>query len=266
MPFDIADSVPLAWNVADAAGTLVTAGAVTLTVTKPDGTTETPVVPAPSTPGQYRVTYVPTVEGRYLWSAVTTSPNTAYQEVFTVRGASPAILSLADAKQHLNIPSTGSDEELREFLEATTKVVEDEVGPIVRRTHTARRCGYRAAIVLPHTQVRSITSVTDVRTGLVIDSSGMTVNRDSGIVTYLNGSGFAHGDMDFVYTVGRDAVDANWTIAAKIIVKHFWATQLGNLPSNQGDDHGYVVTGSGYLVPYRAMAMLKPEQMPIGFA
>lgn len=266
MTYDIADSVPIAWNVVDATGSPVTAGAVTLTVTKPDGTTETPVVPAPSNPGQYRVTYVPTVEGRYLWTAVTTSPNTSYQEVFTVRGASPAILSLADAKAHLNIPSTSSDDELRGFLETTTKVIEDEVGPIVRRTHTARRCGYRAKVLLPHTQVRSITSVTDVRTGASIDSSGMTVDRETGIVSYLNGSGFAYGDMDFVYVVGRDTVDSNWTDAAKVIVKHFWSTQLGNLPSNQGDDHGYVVTGSGYLVPYRAMAMLKPDQIPIGFA
>ncbi len=51
-----------------------------------------------------------------------------------------------------------------------------------------------------------------------------------------------------------------------MIVKHNWETQLGNLPSIQGDDRGYVVTGSGYLVPYRALALLKPDEIQIGFA
>lgn len=267
MPFDIADSVPLAWNVADAAGTLVTAGAVTLTVTKPDGTTETPVVPAPSTPGQYRVTYVPTVEGRYLWSAVTTSPNTAYQEVFTVRGASPAILSLPDAKAHLNITSTNSDDELREYLEATTEIVESYTGPIVRRTHTARVRGSRCEIPLPHTQVTAVTAVTLVQDGSSpITLSDLAINGPAGVISYKNRSSFPYGDMDVTYTVGRSTVKANWTLAAKIIMKHNWDTQLGNLPSAQGDDAGYVVTGSGYLVPYRAVSLLAPDQVPAGFA
>src|SRR5690242_16687431 len=123
MTYDIADSVPIAWNVVDAAGAPVTAGTVTLTVTKPDGTTETPAVPAPSSPGQYRVTYVPALEGRYTWRAVTTTPNTAFQEVFTVRAlASPALLSLEDGKKHLNITSTTNDDELRDFLDSTTKI------------------------------------------------------------------------------------------------------------------------------------------------
>src|SRR5438093_8426420 len=118
MPYDIADSVPLAWDVKDAAGVLTNASTVVLTITKPDGTPDTPTVPAPSVTGQYRVTYVPTVEGRYAWRAVTTSPNTAYQDVFVVRGSnSPALLSLADAKAHLNITTTTNDDELREYLE-----------------------------------------------------------------------------------------------------------------------------------------------------
>jgi hypothetical protein len=72
--------------------------------------------------------------------------------------------------------------------------------------------------------------------------------------------------MDITYTVGRSVVKANWTVAAKIIVKHNWETQLGNLPSIQGDSAGYVVTGSGYLVPYRAVSLLQSDQVPAGFA
>src|SRR3954468_24475028 len=98
MTYDIADSVPIAWDVRDAAGVLTNASTVALTVTLPDGTTVTPAVPAPSIAGEYRVTYIPALEGRYEWREVTTVPNTAYQDVFVVRGTvSPALISLQDA-------------------------------------------------------------------------------------------------------------------------------------------------------------------------
>lgn len=269
MPYDIADSVPLAWDVRDSAGALTNASVVTLTITKPDGTTETPTVTNPPTvTGQYRVTYVPTVEGAYAWRAVTTTPNTAYQDVFVVRpSVSPAILSLADAKTHLNVTSTTHDDEIREYLEATTEIVESYIGPVVRRTKTARVCGYRHSIPLPHTQVRSITSITVVRDGSTpITLADLSIDTASGVVTYKNGSSFPYGDMDWVYVVGRTSVQANWTLAAKIIMKHNWETRLGNLPSIQGDDRGYVVTGSGYLVPFRAVSLLQVDQVPAGFA
>jgi hypothetical protein len=269
MPYDIADSVPLAWDVRDSAGALANATTVALTITKPDGTTETPSVSnPPSVTGEYRVTYVPTVEGVYAWRAVTTVPNTAFQDVFVVRASvSTALLSLADAKAHLNITTTASDDELREYLEAATEIVESYVGPVVRRSHTARVCGYTSSITLPHTQVREVTAVTVVSDGSTpITLSDLTVDTAAGIVRYKNGSAFPYGGMDITYTVGRTYVKANWTLAAKIIVKHNWGTQLGNLPNIQGDNPGYVVTGSGFRVPYQAESLLQPDQVPVGFA
>lgn len=269
MPYDIGDSVSLAWDVKDSAGVLTNATTAVLTVTLPDGTTATPTVPAPSVAGQYRVTYVPTLEGRYAWRAVTTGPNTAYQDVFVARGSiSPALLSLADAKQHLNITTTTQDDELREYLESATEIVESYVGPIVTRTHTARVCGYRRDISLPHTQVTAITAVTLVSDGSSpITLSDLTVDTAAGIISYKSGlTSFPYGDMDVTYTVGRTSVKANWTLAAKIIVKSKWQTQLGNLPSIQGDSPGYVVTGAGYRVPYDAVALLEPDDVPAGFA
>jgi hypothetical protein len=49
MPYDIGDSVSLAWDVKDSAGVLANATTVTLTVTLPDGTTATPAVTNPPT-------------------------------------------------------------------------------------------------------------------------------------------------------------------------------------------------------------------------
>lgn len=269
MPYDVSDSVPLAWDVKDATGALTNATTVTLTVTKPDGTTETPSVTNPPTSiGQYRVTYIPTTQGVYAWRAVTTSPNTAYQDTFVVRGSvSPAIISLADAKAHLNISTTTYDDELREYLEAATEIIESYIGPVVRRSHTARVCGYRTRIPLPHTQVLAVTSITIVRDGTTpITLSDLAIDAQAGVISYKNGTYFPYGEMDVAYTVGRTEVKANWTLAAKIIVAHNWSTQLGNLPSIQGDSPGYVVSGAGYLVPYRAISLLIPDGVPAGFA
>jgi len=269
MSYDIAGSVPIAWDVRDAAGALANATTATLTITLPDGTTTAPsVTNPPAATGQYRVTYVPALEGRYEWRAVTTVPNTAYGDVFTVRGnVSPALMSLADAKAQLKITNTSSDDKLREYLEAATEIVESYVGPIVTRTHTARVCGYRREIPLPHTQVTAVTAVTLVRDGSSpITLSDLTINAASGVISYKSGASFPYGDMDVTYTVGRTSVKANWSLAAKIIVQHIWQTQLGNLPSVQGDTAGYVVTGSGYTVPYRAIGLLQSDQVPVGFA
>jgi hypothetical protein len=269
MPYDIADSVPIAWDVKDSAGALSNAATAALTITLPDGSTATPpVTNPPSVTGQYRVTYVPILEGLYSWRAVTTSPNTAYQDVFGVRGAvSPALMSLADAKSQLKITSTTDDDKLREYLEATTEIVESYVGPVVSRSHTARVRGYRCTIPLPHTQVTAITAITDVQTGTnPITLSDLTINTQAGVISYKSGAAFLAGPLDITYTVGRSVVKANWTLAAKIIVKHLWDTQLGNLPSIQGDDGGYVVTGSGFTVPYRAIGLLQADRVPAGFA
>jgi hypothetical protein len=269
MPFDIGSSVPLAWDVRNAAGVLTNAADVDLTITLPDGTAITPAVTnPPASTGEYREIYVPVAPGRYAWGQVSTNPNTAYGGVFTVREAvSPSVLSLADAKAHLNITSTTQDDELREYLESATAVIEEYVGPIVRRTHTRQVTGGRQAINLPHTQVLEVTAVDYARDGAeAIAAADVLVNTDAGVITRVDCGYLPYGELAITYTVGRSYVKPNWTLAAKMIVAHNWESQLGNLPSIQGDDPGYVVSGSGYLVPYRALALLHPDEVPVGFA
>ena len=259
MPYDIADSVPIAWDVKDAAGALTNATTAVLTITLPDGTTATPsVTNPPASTGQYRYTYVPALEGRYEWRAVMTGPNASYGDVFVVRGnVSPALLSLADAKIHLQITGTTFDDELREYLEAATEVVEGYIGPVVRRTYTSRVNGGRDVLILPHTQVLSVTSITSVLTGTTpVALTNLTIDTEAGDV-YLKYRGcFPYGPYDITYTVGRSVMKANWSTAAKMIVKHMWSTRLGNLPNIQGDNPGYVVSGAGYLVPFQVVALL----------
>lgn len=275
MPYDLSDSIPIAVDVKDAAGAPANATSVVLTITLPDGTTTTPAVTNPPTvTGQYRYTHTATVEGRHTWRFVTTSPNTAYQDVFEIReAATPALLSLADAKAHLNITGTSNDDELREYLEAITGIVEEYVGPIVRRTYTRRVMGGRSRIALPHRQVAAVTAVTLVWDGSSLDLTDLTIDTPSGIIGRKAGWYLPYGasltsfwELDVTYKVGRSYVQPNWTLAAKIILKHNWETQLGNLPSIQGEDLVDPRLGTGYVVPFRAVALLQPDTVSVGFA
>jgi hypothetical protein len=164
---------------------------------------------------------------------------------------------------------TTQDDELREYLESATEIVESYVGPIVTRTHTARVCGYRRDISLPHTQVTAITAVTLVSDGSSpITLSDLTVDTAAGIISYKSGlTSFPYGDMDVTYTVGRTSVKANWTLAAKIIVK----TGLGD-PTREPAQHPRRFTGlrgdrlRDIGCRYEAIALLEPDDVPAGFA
>lgn len=259
MSYDIGDSVPIAWDVKDSAGALANATTAVLTITLPDGTTVTPAVTnPPASMGHYQVTYVPAVEGIYQWRALMTGPNAAYQDTFDVRNAiSPSLLSLADARNHLNITSTAFDDELREYLESATEIVESYVGPVIQRSYTRRVNGGREVIILPHTQVTAVSSITAVWTGMSpVPLSYITIDTVAGDIRRKDGGWFPPGAYDITYTVGRTAVKANWTLAAKIILKHNWEVRLGNRPSAQGGDLVDIRLGTGFLVPFRAISLL----------
>jgi hypothetical protein len=273
MPFDVGDSVPLAWDVADEDGNPVDAGTVTLTVTLPDGSDSNPNVPAPAVTGEYRVTYVPATPGRYAWRAVTTVPATSFADVFEVRElVSPSMISLADAKRSLNIPAstTTFDDELREYTEAVTRVVEDFVGPIVVRSYTRRLWGYDYCVRLPHTQVREITAITLVADGSSpVTISDLTIDSLTGIVRYKdNVSQFPYGELEFTYTVGRDVTQPSWTLAAKLILQSNWRSQLGNLPAVQGDEDHLISSNQSvpFYMPAQALALLSYDNTSTGFA
>lgn len=265
MTYDVGASVPIAVDVKDSTGALANSASVTLTITLPDGTTTSPTVTnPPANIGQYRFTYVPTLPGRYPWRFVATSLNAPYEDTFDVRAASTALLSLADAKRQLKITNTASDDELRGFIESATEIVESYVGPIVPRSFTRRvNMRYRQYIHLPHTNVTAITGLTLVSDGSTpIALTSITVDATTGIVSFKTPGGiFPYNDMDITYTVGQSYVKANWITAAGLIVQHLWQAKLGNLPSIQGDDPGYVVTGAGHRVPYRAIALLDPDSV-----
>lgn len=264
MPFDLGDTVRLSAECRDADGALKTAGTATLTLTLPDGTTESPTVSAPATEGTYVHDYAPTLPGRHSVRWVFSDPNSAYTDVFDVREPDPpSILSLADAKAQLNITSDRDDEELRSWIEATTALVEQFTGLCVTQTftetHRINGSGTRA-IVLKHTPVRDVISVDGA------PLSSLSVSNDTGVVRCPGG--LLYGSVTVTYTAGRTVIPASITKAALIILQHLWQTQRntfrGGLPGVSGDTE--IMPGLGYAIPNRAMQLMEPYRTMTGVA
>lgn len=260
---DLGDLVPLTVEVRDTAGALANAGAVTLTVTLPDGTTATPSVSSPST-GRYQADYAPPTAGRYVARWVATGLNaSAHVETFDVRPGDPGyLLSLSAAKAALNIPATdlGDDEELRSMLEAVTAAVEDHRREtIVRRTVVEQlRPAPTRRLVLGHSPVISLTSIVRLFDGVTWTLPGDAVLVDAAAGVVASYGAVFSGDLTVTYVAGYQIVPANVTEAAKIILRHLWQTQqtpgMGPRVFGGGEDSAPV--GLGFAIPNRAVELL----------
>jgi len=241
---DLGDVKRIEVEVRDTAGALANAGAVTLTITLPDGTTSSPAVSNPST-GLYRVDYLTTVEGPHRWRMLATGANaSAHTDVFEVRAAlSPALVSLLAVKAHINeMGTTTHDQELRRWIEAATQICESHplygIGPILPRTMVEDHDGGRDVVYLNQTPVISLTGVVPVRTGgTAVTVADLDVNATTGKLQYLTGAAFPSGPYRFTYRAGYTVIPANVTGAALIIIKGLWETQRGAtaLPMQAGD-------------------------------
>lgn len=242
------------------------AASVTLTVTLPDGTTASPssVTNPPAETGRYRYDY-PTVQaGRHLVRWTSTSPTSAYTDAFDVRPADPPlIVSLADLKQHLNksTSDTGDDEELREFIEAATAVIEEHRGEVVVRRTVVEDMDLRCPVLvvqLGSSPVQSLTSVATVDGMTTWDVADLHVSA-YGVVSVQAGPALS-GLVRFTFVAGRAQIPANYTLAAKIISAHLWETQQQQGLGPQGpfgaDNQFLSPTGRGFAIPNRAIELL----------
>lgn len=277
MSFDLGDTVRLVAESRDAGGTLTNAASAALTITLPDGTTTSlAVANPPADTGQYTVDYTTVQAGRHGVRWVFTTPNSAYTDAFDVREATPPLLlSLADAKAHLKLKNADDDDELRDWVEAVTAVVEYFAGACVRRTVVEDHdhlpvCGARS-LVLRVTPALSLTSVQAILDGGADYAVGdLDLDGRTGLVRRLDG-GRLLGPLRVTYVVGRSVITANITAAAKIILQHLWRTQRagrrGGLAGG-GDDYSVTepIPGLGYAVPNRALELLGPDRLPPGVA
>ncbi|MGH8867812.1 MAG: hypothetical protein ACRDYU_07435 [Actinomycetes bacterium] len=266
---DLGDVHRLAWTHKDPDGGLANPGNVALTITLPDGTTTVVDPVAATSTGVFRHDYLTVQAGRHVASWLGTGANPgAYTETFDVRGATGALISVADAKEQLNITSEVSDEELRGWLESATSICEVYRGPLLKRERVEVLRGGRHTLKLASYPVLEIASVVPLLDGLAdVAVADLRPDEHTGLVWYRDGRCFPHGRYRWTYEAGRTVVSAATLDAVKIIVKHMWQTQRGAYPTRRvTDDDLVVVPGLGYLIPNRARSLLEAEAQPGGFA
>ena len=97
------------------------------------------------------------------------------------------LCTLAEAKTHLSITTSASDAELAVFITVSSDLVEAKANRIWRdTTFTENHTGGTQDIVLRHSPVKSIPSITD--NGAVISPSDYTLYSANGLIhrTYGN--------------------------------------------------------------------------------
>ena len=204
---------------------------MTLTVTSPEGVTDyVPVTNPPDVTGDYRVTYLPAAAGHYEWSAVTTVPNAAYGDSFNVRQWR-SILSLADAKEYLDLRDTSRDNVLRATLAGITPTDRTarrhlhhqnrhrRVGTRRREDLDPARRGARSSPSPP-----SRPSTRRAPRGLTAD---LIVNPAAGTVRLASLLPMWFGPWKATYTAGRAEIPADVIEGAKAALYDLWGPQRG---------------------------------------
>ena len=255
----------VALTTRNASGALEADAGVVFTVTRPDGTTSTPATTNPSL-GTYQALYVPTMAGRHTWTATTTSHG-PQSGLFNVEPlTSGAIVSLAEARAHLNAlgTQTTNDEELRFHILTASRVIESFVGPVAARTYTQTVRNFDSPIVLDHTPVLSVTSVTPAGAA-ALNPASMSVDLDAGLIYPAYGyywPTYAYGATTVVYVAGRTTVPAEIRMATLDLIRLNWRPQQGGGHSAFDTDLGAGETRLGFFVPNSLVMMLRDELTP----
>lgn len=275
---DLGATVRLSASNVNDQGELIPVGSgPTLTITLPDGTTDTSQTPVDDGVGLWHVDYVTTQAGRHVARWIGTGAGAfAFVEAFTVDPADVGFLfTLADAKRALGHPqkATSRDDQMREYIAAVTPIIEDIVGPILPRTVDEWLDGGAPQLPLSTTPVLTVTSLTEwagttgyplteqpYNVATVYDGYGYTINKQTGIVERTIGGycgRFLYGvaNVHAVYTAGQ-TLAPNVLLAAKEQFRFLW--QYGQQSSHPGlgdDDTSVEYTPSGFAVPKRVIEL-----------
>lgn len=268
MAYDLGDVVNLRFLVVNSQGSSADATTVTVTVTKPDGTSTTNTVTSTST-GQYDHAYTPTQAGRHTVRWVATGTNAmAYTDAFDVNdpAADLSLVSLDDAKRYLNITSSASDEELRQFILEATDIAERLTSRQFRRVAvTERASGTGVSLSLTTQPVVSVTSVTENGTALTVDVD-YVVDLMRGVLyrgTSTNARQWKPGNdnITVVYVAGEPNPSPTAQLLVKEITRHLWRTQRGASPMAMGGQDDFIPGGNN-IVTYRIKELAELLTVP----
>lgn len=181
-----------------------------------------------------------------------------------------AVLTLAEAKAHLNIPATTTthDSELTAFITSAEAAIAALCGPLESTAKTVRVRGGGDALALPYAPAVSLTSVTPVgSTALTLGD--LYLDTAAAVVTYDEGGTFSSDRYTVVYQAGRSTCPADLLLAVKELVRHLWKSSQrgGSTRPGSGGGEGYSNTlpGAAYALPFRVTELIAPHLQP-GFA
>lgn len=229
--FVVGQVVRLTHTVYDAAGALTTPATATLVITQPDGTLVTVTSPTVVSVGLLRYDFTSTQAGRHTYRWDTTSPVAPDDGSFDVAATTVGIISLADGKAHLNKSGldVSDDEELRPWIEAITRSIQDYTGKTIIRTPglVTRRMDTHLTTTLytNHRPLIALTSITslDGATTWSTSATDVDVDLETGCLTALTTAWY--GRLKMTYTAGMAVVLPNYRQAALYELHAHWRTQ-----------------------------------------
>lgn len=261
---EVGDPYSTATTVYDATGAPADAGAVTCTVTAPDGTvTVLPVLH--ESPGRYRTGLIVSLPGTWQVRWRATGINECVDDsTFHVRDpAAVPVISLVDAKAHLNITGNDSDDELVRTIDVASASGEAWTGRVFgRRTCVDVLSGSGSYLALKSCPVLSVASVTE--NGAVVPADGWTLTSpEGGVLTRVNGwtarpwaSGA--GNVTVIYQAGYVVQPPTDVQGALEMVRHLWQSQRGSIRARGTTDPGMLATFS---VPLRVQELWNSNLM-----
>jgi len=280
--------VRLSTTVRDVTGTLVNAGAISLTVklAQADGTlatTGTYASPVNDSTGLYHVD-VPAADltaighYSYVWTSTGTGAGVSPPADFDIIDPfEVSVLPLQDAKDALNIPqaTTSSDAEIQSYIATIESSLERATGgPLVNRTVTERSEMMQNQTVIPVRQrpLVSVTSIASASGGAIDISGGLDLDTNAGLIRRKLGLPF-YGPffswlpmVSVVYIAGwGTSVPPAFNSFARIVLQHLWSSQRGPAALPMGGGEMVAIPGFGFLVPNMAAETLNGSQNGIPF-
>ncbi len=290
--YQLGQPIRVSTTVRDITGALVNATTLTLLVkvAAADGTwttTGTYASPTLDSTGTYHQD-IPasdlTVAGhyQYTWTATGTGAGVSFGE-FDVHDPWDQlrinVLSLADGKDHLNIPQsdTSSDTEIQAHIATITSSLERFTGgPLVNRsiTERAEMLANQTVILVRQRPLVSVTQIVSASSGTIDISGGLDIDKNAGTVRRTLGLPF-YGpffqwlpQVNITYVAGwGTSVPATFNLFARIVLAHLWESQRGPLarPSMGGGDM-VTMPGFGFAIPNMAAELLDGSQNGVPFA
>ena len=150
-----------------------------------------------------------------------------------------ALVSLSDAKRHLNITGGANDAELQEFVDAAEEIVRAEARQFASATHVETLWVTGGYVILSNTPVTAVASV--VSAGETISGATFTA---SGLLSGLRG----WREVTVTYTAGRDVPTARAYVAALMVTQRLWETQRGSAPVLGGGGEPTFTPGMGGII------------------